>query len=218
MALSFPRPLGQFWNTLRLIEAPLNIDVYQSTSGTRGGEVLTAEIAEPKWRMDVALAACTNDDADVFKGRINALVMRGSGGTFLARDVKRDGPRNDPTGSVISGSSPAVLGLSGRSGIRFTGLPAGYVISVGDRFSVSFGSNPVRYAFMEAAEGVTANGGGQTSFIDVTPFVKVGVTAGMAVTFVNPVVKMMIQPGSFSGGSVGLLHTSGMGFTAIEAF
>jgi len=218
MALSFPRPLASFWNTLRMVENPITPEVYQSTSGTRGGEVLTAELAEPKWTMDVALATATNDDADVIKGRISALTMRGSDGTFLARNVKRAGPRADPTGSGMAGHTPTVLGLSGRRGVRFAGLPDGYVITTGDFFSVAFGSNPVRYAFMQAAESTIASGAGQTAFIDVTPFVKSGVAVGMVVSFVSAPVKMMIRPGSFNPGATGLLHTTGMAFTAIEAF
>lgn len=216
MALSFPRPLGDFWSALRLVQQEIALETYQSTSGTRGGEVLTAELAEAKWRIDAAVVTMTINEAEIWRARFNGMLMRGSEGTFMACDARRAGPLFDRDGTAIAGHSPTVLGLNGRRGIRFAGLPDSYQISAGDWFSVSYGTNPVRYALMQAAESVTANGAGQTAFIDVTPFVKTGIAAGQAVDFVNARAKMVIR--DFNPGQTGILHVTGMSFSAVEAF
>lgn len=216
MALTFPRSVASFWGELRLTEFSFVLEAYQAVSGTRGGEILTSAVAEPKWRIEASVVTMTLSEAEIWRARINALVMRGSDGTFLACDTRRAGPLFDRDGDAIEGFAPTVLGVSGRRGLRFTGLPAGYQITTGDYLSVAYGVNPVRYAYMQAAETVVANGDGQTSFIDVTPFVKTGVIAGRPVEFVNAPVKMMIR--EFDPGSTGLLHVTGMRLTAIEAF
>jgi len=216
MALSFPRPLSTFWNALRLVQHEIVLETYMSRSGTRAGEWITAEIAEAKWRMDAVLVTMTINEAEIWRARFNGMLMRGSDGTFMACDARRAGPLFDRDGTAIAGHSPTVLGLSGRRGIRFAGLPDSYQITAGDWFSVSYGTNPVRYALMQAAESVTANGAGQTSFIDVTPFVKTGIAAGQAVDFVNAPGKMVLR--DFNPGQTGILHVTGMSFSAVEAF
>jgi hypothetical protein len=216
MALSFPLAQASFISLWRWSEFNFDLEIYESISGTRGGEQLSAEIAEPKWRLDVLLKnQCLTGSADL-GALIHAMRKRGSDGTFLARDLRRKGPREDYNGLGLSGYTPTILSISGRTALRLAGLPDGYVLSRGDVIGVTYGSNPVRYGYMTMAEGITANGAGQTAYFEVNPFVKSGITAGMAVDLVNVPVKMQIR--SYDPGVSVRRATTGVRLSAIEAF
>jgi hypothetical protein len=79
--------------------------------------------------------------------------------------------------------------------IALSGLPAGYVITMGDYLHVDYGT-PSRRALLQAAEGATANGSGATGEFEVRPQLRPGITAGLAVTLKKPAAKVKIVPGS----------------------
>jgi hypothetical protein len=82
-----------------------------------------------------------------------------------------------------------------RKALTLSGLPAGYVITMGDYLHVDYGT-PSRRALLQASEGATANGSGVTGEFEVRPHLRPGIATALAVTLKKPAAKVKIVPGS----------------------
>jgi hypothetical protein len=217
MAITFPVALSVFASTLRVLESQFWREDFIETSGTARGDILTSEIAAPKWRARVALSGMTYEDAAAAQAMIELI---GPHQQFYLYNPMKPYPRHDPTGSIVAAATVTIyaVGSDNRS-IRLQGLPAGYVISAGDMFSYSFGSNPVRRCLCRAVETVTASGIGLTPAFAVSGTLRTGTVSGLVVNLRKPFAKMMFAPGTFTAGSGTLSRvTTGMSFEAIEAY
>lgn len=214
MALPATLPLASFFGGLRIAEAEFDLPSGQQISRTRGGEILSADIAVRLWRGTATIAAAHHADADALRAR---LAWLGSAGrSFLAYPSPRIGPRLDPDGAILGASTPVIHTLaSNNREMRISGLPPGYALSDGDCLSLVYGSSPVRYGFHQIVVGGPADGGGVTPLLEVIPHIRPGALIGAPVTLVRPVMKAILASAP-SYGRIRLAVTDGISFEFIQ--
>ncbi|OCP04996.1 MULTISPECIES: hypothetical protein [unclassified Ensifer] len=213
MALVFPRPVAEFADKLRLSSVKFWLDGQEEFSGLGSGEFLAADLGPKIWKADVTITELRHADASEVQALIES--MDGSIGTFYLYDIRKQYPRLDRGGVTLGAANPVIASIgANRKSLSVSGLPAGYVLSVGDLFHFDYGSNPARRAFHRVAEVATANGSGITNPFEIRPHLKAGAAVGQAIKLVKPAPKMKIIPGSFDPGTGENVFTSGMRFQA----
>lgn len=186
----------------------------QEFSRQAGGTPRVADIGPEVWSAKIQADFLDNDDAIDAAALVNAL--KGSRLTFYVWEPRRPYPRKDATGSILGASSVTISAIaSGYDTITLAGLPAGYQISKGDKFSFDWGSSPTHRALHEFSADATADSFGVLSAVPVVPLIRVGAVTGAAVTLVKPTAEMMIMPGTYAFPSTGPT-TSQISFEAIQ--
>src|SRR5690606_16055831 len=100
--------------------------------------------------------------------------------------------------------------------LSLSGLPAGYVLTIGDKGQIVYSSSPTRNFFFEVSETVAADGDGLTPEFEVFPHLPPGLTTGLSVTLIKPACRGFIMPGTFNPGTARGMITTGAGFTFME--
>jgi len=209
--LTFPLPLASFFDILPIGTFRMAPQEAVELSETASGEVLSADIGTSLWTGVIDLSLVTHAEAGDITPLIN--LLRRPGTSFLCSDPTRPWPRLDPNGTILGAATPQILavGASMRE-LSFSGLPANYALSRGDRVSFAYGSAPTRYALHELVAGAVANGAGQTGLIEVTPPIRPGAAASTTVQFVWPRLKARLIPGSVDLGQARQMITDQMTF------
>lgn len=214
MALTFPLPLAEFFNRLRIASLELAPTDATVTSRTRGGEVLTAQVGNVLWQGIAQLTPRPRADADAVRALLQ--LMRRPGASFLATPSHRAGPIADPEGAILGAAAPKIdLIDANRRDVRIKDLPAGYVLSPGDYLSFTYGSSPTRYGFHQLVQGATASGGGVASGLELTPPLPAGVSATIGVTLVKPVFKAVLA-GAPGYGTISRASVDGMQLSFVQ--
>lgn len=214
MAITLPLAWSAFAGKLRIVSASFTLTRYEETSGTARGELLVRRIAQEKWRAEIGLDRLPLEEA----GEIEALVERlGSSGQFDLHNPRRPFPALDPAGALLGSATPVIhtVGADNRS-LRLSGLPAGYVLSVGDMLAFGRGTNPERWSLHRIVERAVAASSGQTGLFEVEPHLRPGTAPGAAVELRRPVARMQLT--GFDPGQWQRPHVHGMSFSAIEAY
>lgn len=210
MALSFPLALATFWDGLNVRNGRPILVHQQEFSGLGTGEGLAADLGPALWQMSVQSASQSMDDVIALRAKLDAL--DGAIHTLYATDKMREYPKADPDGSTLGASTPTINTIdANRKELRITGLPAGYVISAGDMFSISYGS-PSRQAWCRVVTGAVADVAGLTPLIEVRQHLPPGVTTTLAVTLIKSAMKCKIVPGSLTPED-NLMVTGTLSFT-----
>ncbi|WP_247996674.1 hypothetical protein [Brucella tritici] len=215
MALTFPLSLAAFADKLPIETVKWRLAFQQETTGLGSGEVITADLAPPRWEGDVTLGPMYHDDAAAIQALIESL--GGALNSFYLYAPQKAYPAKDPTGTIMGSSAPVIasIGANNKS-LSVSGLPAGYQLTAGDLFAFDYGENPVRLNMHRLVESVAATGGGTTSVFEVAPPFRPGVAAGLALSFIKPAIKVKILPGSFDEGTAQGLITQGMAFSVYQ--
>jgi hypothetical protein len=159
------------------------------------GAIWGKELAPVLWGGQFVVNASSLADARLFDARFAAL---GAARSFAFSDPTYDGPVFDPGGAVVDASTVTLASIAGdRQSISLAGLPAGYVITTGDRLSVEYGAT--QFWMGQMAEGATANGSGATGLMAVEPAVHLGVSAGAVVRLKRPIVRMRLAKDGWPG-------------------
>lgn len=212
MALTRPYPVSVLADRLKISSVTWDANRNDELSGTGDARVWQAELAAPLWTADVKLTIGYHDEVKQVAALIRKLY--GAQESFYLFDPTSQYPQSDPTGSIIDSSDVKVQAVStGRAKLRLYGVPAGYVLTLGDKFQVTTAS---RYYFAEVSETVTADGSGITPEFEVFPHVPLSVGANDAVNLKKPACLMFIMPGSFNPGTASGLITDGASFKAME--
>ena len=126
---------------------------------------------------EVRTARMPHDRAEQLRARLRAL---DGGAHFYLSNPTMLYPQADAGGTIL-GSASVVIGSinTNRKAFALSGLPAGYVITMGDYLHVDYGT-PSRRALLQAAEGATANGSGVTPEFEVRPHLRPGISSGLA--------------------------------------
>jgi hypothetical protein len=215
MTVSYPYSLSRFSDQLAISTVVWDIQRNDETSAGGDGRFWQAELSSPLWIGTVELIMLSNDRAKQIAAMIRKL--HGSQETFYLCDPLSLYPQADPTGDILGSSTVEVLSIGGdRASLSFTGLPGGYVLTVGDKLTVKYGSNPERIGFFEVSETVSASSGGSTGLVGVFPHLPSGISSGAAVRLAKPYCKCAIFPGSHNPGSARKLFTEGAGFKVIQ--
>lgn len=184
-------------------------------SGTGDGSVYQAELATPLWCARLVATNLVNSQAEALHARLRAL--RGAAVPFLLVNKFFHAPKADPAGAALAGFSVSILSAApGGTAIALSGLPAGFVISEGDKLSLSYFTSPVRYFFAEFSGNAVADPLGETVQIPIFPPLPSGVGAGMDVTLVDPACRVVVVPGSFKIGETSGRFTSGTTIDVIQ--
>lgn len=213
MAITYPYAVTALADLLRIESVTWDIQRNDELSGVGDGRVWQAEMSDPLWTADVRLAINYHNPLKQVAALIRKL--HGAQESFFLFDPTSPYPQADPTGAIIGSSSVQIHSVgSGRSTLRLKGLPAAYILTLGDKMQITFGTTQTYFA--EVSETVTADGSGITAEFAVFPHVPLGVAANDAVNLKKPACKGFIMPGSHNPGTSQNLFTSGAGFTFVE--
>ncbi|WP_417257349.1 hypothetical protein [Celeribacter sp.] len=199
-------PLSYLSDVLKVTTPTATLRRYDEASGSGDGRMWSAELSKPLWAFNVPLRKYLSQETRSVRAKVGAL--QGQKHDFLFADPAYKGPAADEGGAVLGASAVKVGSISSdRTQVSFSGLPSGYTLSAGDRFSVAFGSG--HYYLGEIAEDAVADGNGDTEAVMVAPWVSLGVEVGDDVELVAPVLKVIVesftpatdQLGGFSSGS-----------------
>lgn len=211
----FPLPLASFFERLPIMEMTLDLPEAVEFSRLGSGEILAADLGTRLWTAQVSLGNMTRAEIAESRAKINTL--RAAAGSFLAFDVTRPFPLKDQGGVILGVSTPIISALpEGNLAVSLSGLPAGYELSAGDLIGWTYGTAPLRYAMHEVAFGGIADGSGQLSALEMTTFIRAGVTLGAAVTLVRAPFKAKIVPGTTDPGATQRFYTSGFVFSLVQ--
>lgn len=215
MAYTFPLQRGQFWTALRPISWSFDLTSATSTAETGGGEVLTATRGTRLWTGTVHMPSRRKADQDKVRALID--LIQEPGASFLAYDWARKAPQSDPTGAQQGAATCAVASVgANRRDLTLSGLPSGFVLTVGDHLCIPHLGNPMRYYLGRVIQGATFASGQAT--IEVMPSVPLGVQVNDAVQLRLPFCKAVYLPGSFQGVSRGQTFDSGFSFSWVQTF
>ena len=215
MAFTYPLSLASLADLFVIEEVEWDVQRNDELSGTGDARVWQAELADPLWTGRVTLVPAYHDAVKQIAARIRKLY--GAQESFLLFDPLSKFPQADPAG-VILGEAAVVIDAigSGNRSLRLSGLPAGYVLTIGDKGQIVYSSSPTRNFFFEVSETVAADGDGLTPEFEVFPHLPPGLTTGLSVILVKPACRGFIMPGSFKPGAATGMITSGAGFPFME--
>lgn len=207
MALVFPYPLAFLSDLLQPGDTVWTLNSNQEFSGSGDGRFWGARLSSPLWSVAVNLGQLPPPLARAVDARVRAL---GEGNqTFLFEDRSYW-----PAGGVYPGTAVALHAVDAdRTAIRLTGLPAGYKVYSGDRFSAVFGG---RYYFGEFVEsnttGVANLDAGRppvpevaptpaltTGYLTVNPPLPFSAVAGTSLELYRPILRAQIPPRGYKG-------------------
>ena len=212
--LSFPLDLDTFLRNAQVSEMSFSPQASVEISRTAGGDVLRADVGSTLWRGSVALKR--RKHVDMAEIEVLLSVLDRPGASFLAYDARYPYPRYDFGGVTLGASTVQILALDAdQLRMSLKGLPAGYVLTRGQKLSFQYGSSPVRYALHQMVDEVTADGSGETALFEVSPPIRPGAATDAAVGLVRPSCKAVIVPGR-SEGSGGRTFTDGVQFDFVQ--
>lgn len=204
MALTFPYALSFLNDLLSPSDVLLELRANQQLSGSGDGRFWTSQLAAPLWTAKLGLRMQSRQMGRLLDAKIRAL---GEGKqSFLFCD-----PTYWPAGGVYPGAGVTISSIGAlRDTVALTGLPAGYQVYPGDRFSFLYSGT--RYYFGEFAEGTTAatpdadlpkpavgavTPAYATPLLTVSPPLPLGASTGITVEVFAPFFRAIIPPGGY---------------------
>lgn len=211
MVATFPLPLADLADLLRIRSVEWRKFRQQEISGLGTGEFLTADLAPELWEGHCETPPMTMAEADQLEARFE--LLNGSAETFLLYNPRRKYPQADLDGSTLGASSITVTAIgANRNTVTLSGFPEGYVLTIGDMISILYSTS--RRALIRIAETKTATALGNISLVEVRPYLRPGIVNTDPVTLVKPAAKVKLLPGSFSVKTDPNTHLSVLSFTA----
>ena len=212
MALSFPLTGPEFAQRLRVREFNWRRQDWVESSQTAGGDIITRELAAPKWIADVTLAQYNNRDADEVQALFEAILPHRH---FYMHNIRRPFPAAVPDGTLLGSFDPILFAIgSDNVSIRLSSLPPNYVLTRGDM--IAYDREGSRRSLHRVIDTVQASGSGASPYFTVAPAIKSGSATGVRVFLRRPAARMMIAPGSFVSGVTRKMLSQGCAFQAIE--
>lgn len=213
MAFVYPLPLATLADRLPIQSAVFADHRNDELSGSADARVWQAEMADPLWTAEVVIDTVYHREASQIAATIRKLF--GAQEAFWLYDPVKQYPEADPTGATLGASVVKVNTLGGdNKSLRFSGLPAGYTLTLGDKFQINYVGG--RSYFGEVSETVAAPGSGITPAFEVFPHLPSGLAVNDTVTLIRPACKMFIMPKSFRQGTQDGMFHHGIGFTAMQ--
>ncbi|WP_167738096.1 hypothetical protein [Leisingera sp. NJS201] len=199
MALAWPLPLSEFFDTLPIARITSRPGAANTTSETHGGDVIKHRLGSRLWGGRIVLDKDHHSAIAAIEARLSLLDEPGA--SFLLWDTRQPHPAADPEKFILGSSAPVIEALNPNNReLDISGLPAGYILSRGDLLGFTYGANPTRYAYHRIATGAVASGAGVAADIEVTPFIRPGAALGAAITLGNPVLKATLTTAQYGEG------------------
>lgn len=191
MAVSFPLPLANLADLVP-IEAVLWHELRQQEMSALGsGEYLAHDLAPPLYEADITSPRMSQATAEQLRARLRSL--DGSSQHFYLYNPALKYPQADPDGSIVGSSSVVIATINAnRKAWTLSGLPAGYVLTLGDWLEVTYDTS--RRALVQAVESATADGSGVTPEFEIRPHLRPGITTSLAVNLKQPAAKVKLLP------------------------
>lgn len=182
MAIMYPYDiLAEFpgWST------DFDLAFRQEASRTSIGQTFVKDFGSPLWTASYQSVVMRPNELDAWRARLKAL--EGGLKQFRGRPTSRCYPIAYPNGTGMGNVSAVTVGSIGtnRNTIGLSGLPGGYIASVGDYLQIR--TNDLHQI-------VNVSG----SEIEVRPHLWPTTAVGDAVTLVKPSCLMTIVPGSIN--------------------
>lgn len=209
--MAAPLSLSELYALLPISSVKWSIQRNDELSGDGNGDVWQAELADPLWTADVNLDRGDNDELKQIAAAIRAL--DGAAQSFMLCDPTSEFPQADPTGALLGAAAVTVRAIhANRKIAQLQGLPAGYVLTLGDKLQITQGS---LIRFHEVSATAAAGVGG---FMDlkVYPRLPLSLAAGAVVTLIRPACPVVIQAGSHEPGTARTGVTEGAAFRALQ--
>jgi hypothetical protein len=180
----------------------------QEQSTLASGRVLVKDMGAPLWTLRATTKPLKPNDLDYWRARLTAL--ENGLQQFWAYPMSRCFPQaypngSWPTGGAFNGTATLAAVNANRKAISLSGLPAGFVLSVGDYVSIAGDLHQV----MEAATAA----GGTTPQFEVRPHLWPEAGVADLVYVKQPSCLMAIVPGSLSSDA----SISGWGTVSFQA-
>lgn len=200
MALVFPRDLT---TGLRWRSPQLKLEHRQELSRQAGGRVQGKDLGPPIWTADFRSVPQRLDDADAAMAQMRSL--QGVVSTFYLSPPTRRRPASLSSDAALSGAAVTVNTIrADNAALSLNGLPAGLDLRAGDFLSIE--TSLQGRAFHQLATGGSANGTGITAELDLVPHLRTDVHLGQAVALLDPMLEMVLVPGSLDDPFDGLAH------------
>lgn len=190
----------------------------QELSRTAGGRTYVKDLGDPLWTLSAQSRQLSPNELDYWRARLNA--MENGLATFWGYSMSRcypiKYPRGTwPTGVAFDGEATLASVGSNNKSVSLSGLPDGYVISVGDYIQI--GEADLHMAMESAVAGLD----GETAEFEVRPHIWPGVNAGDSpatiVKVKRPACIMAIVPGSIQSQADPQTGWGAVSFQAVEA-
>jgi hypothetical protein len=197
MSISFPLPIASLADLLPIVSVSWNQLRQETNSAAGSGEFLTHVLGPVLWTAEVQSAPMLHAEAEQYRARFATL--DGSAQSFYLFNPLMKYPQADPGGATLGAATVTVQSINAnRKALKLTGLPAGYVLTIGDYFHVVYDTSPYRRALIQVVEGVTADGTGLTPEFEVRPHLRPGISTGDSVSLVKPAAKVKLLSDSFA--------------------
>jgi len=216
MAVSYPYSLAFLADILPISAVTWSEKRSDRLSGQGSGRIWQTELAPPLWTAKVEFDdAVYIRDSERYAARIRKL--HGAQESFLLYNPALLYPASDRRGTVLGASVVKIAAIGNdRASVSMSGLPAGYQLTDGDKFSFTYGASPTRYAFHEVSEPVAADGTGTTPIFGIYPHLPAATVAGVDITLARAACLMFISPQSHNPGRANRGLQGGGGFEAIQ--
>jgi hypothetical protein len=189
----------------------------QEQSTLASGRILVKDMGSPLWTLRAATKTLSPNTLDSWRARLTQLEngLQTFWGYSMSRCFPQAYPNGSwPTGGAFNGLTANLNSINGnRKAIWLTGLPAGFVLSIGDYISITIGTRKDLHQVMES---VTANGAGLAGEFEIRPHLWPDVTVTKVVAVKQPACQMAIVPGSVSS-EASMNGWGSVSFQAIEA-
>jgi hypothetical protein len=193
MSISFPRSLSDLADLLSIAAVQWGELRSETGSPVGSGEFLTHSLGPVLWTADVTSTPMPHAEAEQMRARIGAL--DGSSQAFYLFNPLMKYPQSDPGGANLGTATVTIDSINvNRKALKLAGLPAGYLLTIGDYFHVDYDSSPYRRALIQIAESATADGSGLTLEFEVRPHLRPGISAGASVSLIKPAAKVKVMP------------------------
>ena len=184
----------------------------QEQSTQASGRVIVKDMGAPLWTLRAMSKMLSPNQLDQWRAELNKL--ENGLQTFKAYPMSRCYPQAYPRGSWPTGGAFGGTGIlaginTNRKAISVQGLPAGFVLTVGDYLSIDGDLHQV----MEAA---TANGSGVTPQFEIRPHLWPAAAVSDPVLVKQPACAMAVVPGSITSEAQ-LNGWGSISFSAMEA-
>jgi len=187
----------------------------QELSRQAGGRSQTKDLGSSLWRGSFATAPIGLLAAGPAEAAL--ISLSGSGGSFLAYDMRRPFPRAYPAGDFSDTGAIGALDAGNTFMLSLVGLPAGFQLTAGDYLSFEYGAQPSRALHMVQDPPPPADGTGTTASFEVHPAIRPGALVGTPVALKRASCEMILEPGQ-APPKIANMVASEVSFTAIQIF
>jgi hypothetical protein len=203
MVATFPLAQSALADLLRIRSVVWNLERYVETSGVEG-EDIEAELRSPLWVGEVESVPMELAEANQLYARF--LLLDGGMQSFYLHNPLAPYPQADPDGSIIGSDTVQIhtVGVDNKT-LRLKGLPAGYVLTIGDYIAVTY--NTSRRALYIVCETVTADGSGNTPSFEVRGYLRPGTAVNNVVDLKKPAAKVKLVDGTLRVEPLSTVHS-----------